>query len=86
MRGQESEDVMLGEEEESEGGRGENGRDNGRQDYSFDMRRTSLKVVDDTSIELCCEKPRKFTFRSHADTVAFRVGFEKTKAWLEAGV
>ena len=59
-------------------------RENGKMDYGFDMLRTSLKVVGDTSIELCSEKPRKFTFKSQADFMAFQVGFGKTKAWLEA--
>ena len=26
--------------------------------------RTSLKVFDDTSMELCCKKPRKITIKS----------------------
>lgn len=59
-------------------------RENGKMDYGFDMLKTSLKALDDSSIELCCEKPRKFVFKSQADFSAFKAGFEKTKAWLEA--
>ena len=59
-------------------------RDNGKADYTFDMLKASLKFLDDTSIELCSDKPRKFTFQSQADFISFKAGFEKTKAWLEA--
>ena len=57
--------------------------ENGKMDFDFQLLKTSLEVVGDTSIELCSEKPRKFSFKSQADFLKFKEGYEKTKAWLE---
>ena len=58
--------------------------DNGSLDYEFDLRKTDLKTIDDTTIQLIWDKARNFSFKSQGETSQFMQAYEKTKKWIES--